>query len=340
MKNKIILLIFCSFSFLYGQIKFSPDVDNLIKKGLDNLLNHNYSKAEEYFKEINDIDKEESIGLIYLAATKIVYSIDFEIELDVNYVDGLLKKAQEINKKRFGEREDLLEVVYYKGLIEGISAYAAYSRGDWIQAFRNGYKAIKTFDKVLEIDPNNADALIAIGIFKFWKSRKTEFASFLPFVKDERLQGIEMLKRGISGKANFRFLGINSLAWILIDQKRSVEAIETLQLILKYYPEFRFSLWAEARAYEDIDIEKAILSYKKLLNLIRKAKQNGYNEIVILHILAQKEFQKNDLNEAMKYIKEIENLKPEEFVKRKLSSRYKRIEKLKNEIEQINNANK
>lgn len=335
---RIFLLIFLSFEIIFCQVFLNPTIDNYLKKGVDKLLRQDYEKADSIFTEIEKTDVNESIGLLFRAASKIIYTIDFRTKLNSEFVDNLLERAEKVNEVRFKDDNESEKALYYKGLIEGIRAYAAYAESDYILAFKKGYKALKFFDKLQE--KNNADAQIAIGIYKFWISRKTEFVSFLPFMKDEKQEGIELLKTGISKNTYIKFLGINSLAWILIDQKRSGEALSVTKDMLINYPELRFILWAEARAYEDIDISKAILLYKKLLYSVKNSGQNGYNEVVLLHILAQKEYQRNNYQEALEFLDQTYLVKIDNDTYKRLDSRFERIIKLKKEIEQIKNSKK
>jgi len=91
-------------------------------------------------------------------------------------------------------------------------------------------------------------------------------------------------------------------------------------------------MWALARAYEDVDLTKSIIHYKKLLASIQNSKMNGYNEIVVLHILAQKEFALKNYQSALSYIQEIDSIRYDYLPKKKLSDRFADIQDLRRDI--------
>lgn len=108
---------------------------------------------------------------------------------------------------------------YFLALTEGYIAYYDALRESWLQAFSTGLSSVSGFEDCLEIDENFYESLIAIGSFKFWKSNKTEFINWLPFIDDEKELGIKYLQKAIKSSGYNSHLAIHSLIWIYIDQK-------------------------------------------------------------------------------------------------------------------------
>ncbi len=339
-----VLIIIFSFS---GLINVKAETENneerknnLITDGLAKILNHEYSAADSIFNLIRIQQPNESIGLILQAANLVTFAIDFHIKPDIKRILTLLEQAEKINDDRFQKTPDKEYELNYEGMISGIKAFAYYEDKNFFNAIFYGLNSAKTFDKLLRIDNSNSTALIAGGIFKYWRSRKSEFLKFLPFIKDESQEGIEMLTKGLAKESYFYVFGSISFSWILLDQKRPQEVINNCNKILKKYPENRFFLWAIARAYEDIDLKQSVFYYNKLLNLVRKAGQNGYNEITIMHILAQKEFALNNYDNALNYLQDTEKVKINKEVYELLKERFERINKLKETIIKIKETKK
>ena len=64
---------------------------------------------------------------------------------------------------------------------------------------------------------------------------------------------------------------------------------------------------------------------------------NGYNEIVVLHILDQKEFLLKNNQNALSFIQELYSVRYESSLKEKLADRFNDIDKLRQTI--LSNSN-
>lgn len=298
----------------------------------EKIFKQNYDYVDKICEDWIKYESRNPLGYLFKAANLITRSIDYEDELNYDEIKKLLNECE-----KHSSESNYFSVEVLKGLINSLKAYADYQRGDYLSAFINGYKATNFFSEELEKNPDSPEALIAIGIFKYWSSRKSEFLHWLPFIKDERETGINLIKKGLSKNSPFNFLGFHSLAWIYIDNKQPQEAIKICNKMIDDFEESRFFNWTLARSFEDIDLEKSVFYYKKTLRLIRKVKMNGYNEVVILHILAQLDFKLGKYDSALSRINEIERVELSKYAKDRLEDRFKRIEKLKNQLKSIRN---
>lgn len=325
-----ILLIYTQLAFC--QFESDKRIDTLIRLGIDQILRQNYQQADSIFVHINKVDLLHPMGYLLRAALIILKSIDYEEELDKNKVQEFLNISEEkVNALPNNANNDYMKT-YYFGLIKGLSAYVNLYIGDWFNAFRDGLKSIGYFENTLEQNHKSAEAKIAIGIYKYWRSRKSEIFSWLPFIKDEKQLGIRLIENGIKENSYLQYLGFHSLAWIMLDRKHPKEALEICKKMLERYPECRFFLWILARTYEDINKQKAIELYRELLSSIRSSKMNGYNEVVILHIIAQKEFELGNLKSASETLSEIRQINLTSDIARRLEDRFQKIEELNSKI--------
>ena len=111
-------------------------------------------------------------------------------------------------------------------MTEGYIAYYDALRESWLQAFSTGLSSVSAFENCLEIDKNFYEAMIAIGSYKFWKSKKMEFISWLPFIDDEKELGINYLQNAVKYSGYNSHLAIHSLVWIYIEQKNLVKQLK------------------------------------------------------------------------------------------------------------------
>ncbi|AFH49087.1 Hypothetical protein IALB_1377 [Ignavibacterium album JCM 16511] len=313
-----------------------PDskVDELLRKGIDKIINQHYDDAKKIFSELDKSRSDIPLGKIYLAATEIAESYDYESPYNHKIITDYLETAKAISKKLIEKDEKNIWNKYFLALTEGYIAYYDAIRGSWLQAVSTSLSSISLFEDILEVDSSFHDAYIAIGTFKYWKSAKTEFLNWLPFVDDEKDLGIKLLTIAVKNSSYNYHLAVNSLVWIYIDRERFGDAIELAEKALIKYPESRIFRWGLARAYEDIDTQRAIKEYYKVLNSYPDSlKSNKVNEVTLKHIIAQQYFKIGKKSEAKKLCEDILNIRNyTEFEKEKLGKRLKRVQNLYSEL--------
>ncbi len=331
----LILLILLIFSNQQFAQRF-PDtvVDSLLSNGINYLVSENYSKAEHYFSRLYLQYPDLPLGEIYLAALKIAEAYDYAEEYDTELIENYLQSAESKSKKLIITDNENKWNHYLLGLSTGYYAYFQALRKNWLSAFSNGIDAVKIFNKCISIDSSFYDAYTAIGAYKFWSSHKTTSLHWLPFLSDDREEGINLLLRAVdSSSYNFHMASF-SLLWVYIERKESENAINLSEKLLKSYPESRLFKSILARAYENIDKKKANEIYYELLKSITSDKRNNrYNEIVIKHKLAQNYVHLGNKEKAIQYCKEllsVNNIKSE--IQKRLQERFKRIRLLYKEL--------
>ncbi len=182
-----------------------------------------------------------------------------------------------------------------------------------------------------------------MGTFEYWKSEKTEFVQWLPFFNNESQEGIKLLTEAIKHNSYNRYIGIYSLQWIFINEKKYQDVINLSQKVLKEYPNSRFFKWALARAYEEIDVKKSIAVYNEILDSYKKDTLTVHNEVLLKHLLAQQYAKIAEFQKSLKLCNEIldiPNLTEHEksILKRRLDRVKKLRDKLLSEIKKSGNT--
>lgn len=325
----IFLIVFSNLS--YSQ-KF-PDklVHNLLKQGIQNIVNQKFDEAKINFKQLDKIHKDLPLGKIYLAATEIAESFDYEKPYDHTLITKYLEDAKKISKRRIQEDKNDIWNNYFIALAEGYSAYYEALNGNWLSAFSDGLNSVSAFDKCLTIDENFYESLIAIGTYKFWRSKKIEFIDWLPFINDEKEIGIDLLKRASQYSDYNSYLAVHSLIWIYIEQKDFLEAAKLAEKALNDYPQSRIFKWGLARAYEEIDSDKAVKIYKEILSSYPQSlKSNKVNVVTLKHLIAQQLVKLKMYDEAIQLCDEILSINGfSDFERERLGNRIDRVRELK-----------
>ncbi len=336
---KILIYIFI-FSLLpftgFTQNFLSEKTDSLINLGVNSIIIQNFDEAENYFKQLEKTDNVNPFGKIYIAVTSISKSFDLGEEYNWDYITKLLKDAINVAEENYSKYPESVTALYSLALAEGYYAYVKGLESNWFSAISNGYDAIKNFERCLMIDSTFYETYTAIGTFKYWKSKK---GSFLPMISDEKELGIKFLELAITKAEHSNYLAVNSLLWIYIDKKEFQKAINLSHKILKKYPKSRLFKWALARAYESVDMHKSIDVYKNILNDYESMRGlNGYQKIVLQHLIAQLEYKLGNKKKALELCDEILNTKNlSEYVLDELDDRLERVKKMRETILESNN---
>ncbi|MGE5681029.1 MAG: tetratricopeptide repeat protein [Bacillota bacterium] len=312
-------------------------VDQLLKSGIDDIISQDYSEAEKKFNHLKDWFPELPLGNIYLAALKISIAVDTGDPFDEEYITSKLSEAERESNKLIEKNEKDPWSQYFYALSKGYLAYYNALNKNYITAFSNGLSSITHFEKCLQSDSSFYEGYIAIGTYKYWKTEKTRFLSWVPFVKNEKELGIRLLKTAVDKSSYNRYLAANSLIWIYINENQSRMAIQEAEKALKKSPESRFFKWALARAYQDIDKKRAIGIYKELLDSYLANKNNNhYNEIVLKHKIAMLYHEIGENKNALKLCNEILEINSlSGNIMDKLDQRLARVKKLKKELQQL-----
>lgn len=332
-KKIFVALLFLSFS-VFAQSYSDKKVDDLLRKGIDKIINQEYDEAKAIFSQLEKQRKDLPLGKIYLAVTEIAQSYDYEIPFNHKLITNYLETAKDISKQLLDKDESNLWNKYFLALTEGYIAYYDAIRGSWLQAISTGLSSISLFEDILQHDSSFYDAYIAIGTYKYWKSAKTEFLNWLPLIDDEKELGIKFLSYAIRNSSYNYHLAVNSLIWIYIDRERYSDAIELAEKALDKYPESRIFRWGLARAYENINPQKSIKEYFNILHSYPDTlKSSRINQVTLKHIIAQQYYKLGKKPDAKKLCEDILSIKNfSEYEKDKLESRLKRVQQLYKEL--------
>lgn len=332
-KLLIFILFLISFSNIFAQRYPDPEVNKLLDVGIEYILNQNYELAKTKFELLNKNYPNLPLGKIYLVVVDITKAFDYgeEINSDIQQrLDDALIMAEELLER---DPQNIWNI-YFVALIEGYKAYFKVLNGDWISAFTASLSSINYFEECLKSDSSFYESYVALGTYKFWKSRKLEFLEWLPFISDESEKGIQYLELALNKTTYNRNLAAVSLIWIYIEKKQFGRAIQIAETELHKNPLNRTLKWALARAYEDVDLRQAINIYNELLNSYQSiAGLNYFQEITLKHIIAQQYVKLGEYREALRLCDEIlSDNRLSEAVREKLSDRIKKVRKLKKEL--------
>jgi tetratricopeptide (TPR) repeat protein len=260
-----------------------------ILTGIDLTLQQRYPEAKKTFQSIIAAAPAHPAGYIYLAATLQAECSDFDLFLNRAAYDSLIRKGFERAETMIAAHEKDQWGYYYAGTALAYKAFTASEEGSWYTAVTEGMKSAEMFERALACDGSFANAMCGLGTYNYWKSRKTQFLSWLPFVGDKRTEGINLLKNAAERSTYETSVARNSLMWVMIEEKRYGEALKWAEDVLARYPDNRSFLWGVLTAHERLQDSTALRQdvERLLISIVKAPVRNIYGEITCRLKLAQ-----------------------------------------------------
>ncbi len=247
----------------------SPEVDQIILKGIELVHNDSTFAAVEEFKKLIEIFPEDPIGYFYVSASLQNMMDDYR---NYSYMDEFNKymnlAIQTGEKRKKKGNLDAYDCLYLGGAI-GFRGINKGLTGNWFGAFVDGLKAKGHLENALKLDPELYDVYYGLGTYHFWKSLKAKIFWWLPFVADNRQMGIDMIKMAIEKGKYAREDAKYALLRIWVENKEYQNAFAMIGELRKTHPDRPFLLWFLGQAQLETQMyDGAITTYQSLLKAL------------------------------------------------------------------------
>jgi tetratricopeptide (TPR) repeat protein len=257
-----------------------------ITTGIDLTINNKFDQALAHFqKEMQSNDKDYRV-YFYVAATLNSKMTHFETWGEDDAFEKMIEKTIDLIELQLSDEESILDsdramLLFYLGSAYGYRAYHNGQLGKWFPALSNGIKASKLLNQAIEIDSTLYDAYLGIGTYKYWRYSKLKFISWLPFIPDDRKEGIEMIKKAISHSSYSKYMAMHQLVYILLDYGYKQEALSYAEELVQIYPNSQFMWWAKAHAhFKNRNFGQAEIAYLKLCQLIENDEKSNPSHLL------------------------------------------------------------
>jgi len=259
-----------------------PVLHSYVLRGIDFTLRHEYGHADSVFRIVEREFPDHPAGSLYRAAVIQSKILDLKLEMNDHQFDSLRMVGQERAERWIQLEPRSAWGHFYLGTALGYESYARVYREEWFGGITKAMSSVDEFRRAIELDSSLHDACVGIGTYYYWKGRKTEFLNWLPFVGDDRKNGIALIQRTAERGIYNRFTAMSVLATIYIDAGEYESAERLADLGLQSYPRNRVFLWEHAAALEKQGRHReAVNTYERLLDVIQKdGEEHRYNELV------------------------------------------------------------
>ena len=266
-------------------------LNGILLQGIDLTLKQDYPQAHLLFQTAINDHPENPAGYLYLAGMMEAQYSDYEDTFDQGLFDSLLAKGEALAEAMIEKKDSSDWGYYYAGTALSYRAFSESENGSWPSVIIDGTNAAKMFERCLERNPKFYDAMSGLGTYYYWRSKKTEFLSWLPFISNKEKEGIDLLLAAAEKGMFERFVALNSLAEVYIEEKNYDDALAVVEKGLALYPENRSFLWSlmgivERMPQQDTAAMKAAAE-RMLASVMRAPVRNPYCEAACRLKLAQ-----------------------------------------------------
>jgi tetratricopeptide (TPR) repeat protein len=224
--------------------------------------------------------------------------------------------------------------LFFKGSTAGYLALYEGHHGSWVKAVFKGLEAGKLFSKAVEADSTFYDAYLGLGNLNYWKSAKMGFFRSLPFIPDNRDEGIAQITLAMDSSQYSSLPAASGLAWIHYNRKEYDKTIELMANLEKQGIHGRQILWPKGLAYfKTSNAGGTIETFTRIKeSLERKGNQNYYNIGLCDYYIGLAYYWRGDYTAALKHLNDLLNREVDSEIAKRLKDKYKSAENYKKKI--------
>jgi len=332
----ILLWLWVATLFLFGKSWAVDPADEPIKseilKGIELTINNQFDQAIQIYQKLKERYPGHPIGYFYIAAAIQAKMLDAEnysasqefnqmIGRSIHIADSLIDSGTEDGWIYFYYGSSFL----YRGLMKT-------KQGGWFSAYRDASKGVKFLEMAVQKDSTIYDAYLGIGSYKYWKSARTNFLTWLPFIADERAVGLKLIRKSLQKGMFVKWIGRDQLCWILMDNGDYPEALEIARSNCQAYPESRFFRWTLAFAtFHTGEWSRSYELYQSLLTDAREMDDNNHlNEIDCLVHMAEISAERAEWSKAYDLADEALKIKLDDAIRKRAKNKLKKALEIRN----------
>ncbi|HEY4613174.1 MAG TPA: hypothetical protein VII11_09345 [Bacteroidota bacterium] len=250
-----------------------PEVDETIQRGIGFIYNLEFENAEKEFARVVSLRPDHPLGYFFQAMTewwRILTDLDNEARDERFY--EMLETVIAMCDKKLETNPNDVTALFFKGGSIGFRGRLRANRGSWLAAARDGVAALPIVRRAYELDPNNSDILLGIGIYNYYAEVvPQEYPLMKPvmwfFPNGDKKKGLEQLQQA---SENGKFAHIESSYFLMQNyffyEKQYDKALALAQKLTRLFPRnpvflrylgrshVRLGYWPEAyRVFFQID---------------------------------------------------------------------------------------
>jgi len=217
----ILALLLFTVAHSTSTIPQKEQIDTCILTGVEETSNFEFNQAYDNFNQIYLQDNINPASYFYFAWL-LSKMQDYYLTKDNKQISSYLKYTDLLLDKKLKENDKDVDALFYKAAVYGLFAYMEGSQNSWWQSAKYGKKMRNYAKKIIQIQPDNADALYFLGTYDYFAdiipTTQKFVRSLLMIPGGNRTRGLAELKDAVA-----------------YGYYTKVEAEETLLYIYVYY---------------------------------------------------------------------------------------------------------
>ncbi|MGD0591422.1 MAG: tetratricopeptide repeat protein [Bacteroidota bacterium] len=239
--SAFLLLFVCSSA--QSQWLDDPVLDQRVMRGIDKLYNYEFDRADSDFTEVIRLRPDHPVGYFFRAMIqweRIISNFDDESQDDKLY--QMLDVVIDMCEKRLDEHPNDVTAMFFNGGAIGFRGRLRANRGKWLGAANDGIVALPLVRRAYELEPNNYDVLLGIGIYNYYASVIPENypivkPAMIFFPSGDRKKGLEQLRQA---SQNAKYAKVEAMYFLMqnyfVYEKDYAKALELARKLHTKYP--------------------------------------------------------------------------------------------------------
>lgn len=201
------------------------------------------------------------------------------------YCNDAVEKAEELAD----QGKDTPWSTFFMGGAEGLKANYEMRYERWITAFRYGWKGVTILRRLLEEHDEMHDIKYGIGTYLYWRSAMAQVLKWLPGVRDEREEGLALLRSARTSGIYTRTASGAALMEAMLNEGMFDSALAICEHMLARYPKSLLFEQGRGRALHGLGrYAEAERVFRHILVRVETTEfENKYNAVVARYWLAK-----------------------------------------------------
>lgn len=215
----------------------SPEILKESQVGQQLIFDRKYGEAQEHFHELWRKYPDSPLGTfgVMVLYNAIMFE-NYDFSLDQAF--GQVSRSNEAIVDKIVKNEQASAWDNFLcGASAGLRAFYLIRQDKALAAMGQANIADKCLERAQKLDPKFKDVLLGQGMSLYWRSVFTQsFSSILPFFKDQRPEGIQLMKRAVAQSILANDLSRVSLMFVYLNDRKYGEGLKLSNELVKKYP--------------------------------------------------------------------------------------------------------
>ncbi len=252
-------------------------VNHNIIKGIELLYDWKFDDAQDLFRKVVAEKPNDPAGYFYLAmVTWSRLASGFWSPQVVEQYGDRIDEAIFIAKRKIEDGKADSFTYFYLGGALGFKGRFHLMQQKWLSSFFLALEALKALETCKDMDPNNKDVLLGLGIFDYYTARLSgvlKFLSYLLIHEGNKEEGLRKLHIA-ADEAVYSSLEAKSLLlhiYLFLEENRYQKALVLAQELAERFKEAPRNKYLEGVAHIRLGNEK---QYREVVEFLRKRASN------------------------------------------------------------------